>query len=111
MGNSDTDTSHEEGNARSNKLISRSLSRERSASTRITSHLSCLAQPVAFTVEETSCLPYVKGTTHRIGQVLMKHDITLVYKPPLTIGAFLGNPKNKVKLENLGVHSISCEDC
>ena len=34
-----------------------------------------------------------------------------MYKPQTTIAALLGNPKDKIRLENHGVYSIPCGDC
>ncbi|KAL3286648.1 hypothetical protein HHI36_001147 [Cryptolaemus montrouzieri] len=60
---------------------------------------------------KTTYLPYIKGTMDRIGRILRKHDILTTYTPHITIGASLRNPKDKVKLENQGVYSISCGAC
>ena len=41
-----------------------------------------------------SVLPYVKGTTDRIG-ILNKHNIQIIFKPPKKIGQILRNPKDQ----------------
>jgi len=37
--------------------------------------------------------------------------IYTTFKPHNTLGNLLGNPKDKIKLENHGVYSIPCGDC
>jgi len=42
-----------------------------------------------------SILPYVKGTTDRIGRILNKYNIRTIFKPPKKIGQILRNPKDQ----------------
>ena len=56
-------------------------------------------------------LPYIKGTTDRIGRILRRHNISTAFKPYQTIRSQLRNPKHKIKLENQGVYSIPCGTC
>ena len=56
-------------------------------------------------------IPYVKGTTDKIGRLLRKHNIKTVYKPHQTIRSYLKNPKDKIKFENQGVYCIPCGTC
>ena len=44
-----------------------------------------------------SVLPYVKGTTDRIGRILNKHNIRIIFKPPKKIGQILRNPQERSK--------------
>jgi len=56
-----------------------------------------------------SILPYVKGTTDRIGRILNKHNIRTIFKPSKKIGQILRNPKNqRLPLSSAGVYKISC---
>ena len=41
-----------------------------------------------------SILPYIKGTTNRIGRILNKHNIRTIFKPPKKIGQILRNPED-----------------
>ena len=56
-------------------------------------------------------LPYIKGTTDRIGRLLRRHNLATAYKPHKTIGSSIRNPKDKRPLENQGVYSIQCSNC
>lgn len=53
----------------------------------------------------------MKGCTDRIGRILRKYNLRTIYKPHITINKILGNPKDKIYLENQGVYSISCGNC
>jgi len=56
-----------------------------------------------------SVLPYVKGTTDRIGRILNKYNIRTIFKPPKKIGQFLRNPKDqRPPLSSAGVYRIPC---
>ncbi|XP_018312914.1 uncharacterized protein [Mycetomoellerius zeteki] len=56
-----------------------------------------------------SFLPYVKGTTDRIGKILNKHNIRTIFKPPRKIEQILRNPKNqRSPLSSAGVYKIPC---
>ena len=53
--------------------------------------------------------PYVKGTTDRIGKILNKHNIRIIFKPPKKIGQILRNPKDqRPPLCSARVYKISC---
>ena len=54
-------------------------------------------------------LPYIKGTTDKIKNILKKHDILTIFKPQQKISTVLGNPKDKVPLETPGVYKITCQ--
>jgi hypothetical protein len=56
-------------------------------------------------------LPYIKGTTDRIGRILRKYKISTTYKPYRTIRTSLKNPTQKIKLENHGIYSVGCGTC
>ena len=56
-------------------------------------------------------MPYIKGTTDRIGHILRRYEISTTYKPHQTIETSLKNPKQKIKLENHGVYSVKCGTC
>ncbi|XP_018309177.1 uncharacterized protein [Mycetomoellerius zeteki] len=54
-------------------------------------------------------LPFVKGTTDRIGRILNKHNIQTIFKPPKKIGQILKNPKDqRPPLSSAGVYKIPC---
>jgi len=54
-------------------------------------------------------LPYVKGTTDRIGRILNKHNIRTIFKSPEKIGQILRNPKNQTPpLNSAEVYKILC---
>ncbi|XP_018311528.1 uncharacterized protein [Mycetomoellerius zeteki] len=54
-------------------------------------------------------LPFVKGTTDRIGRILNKHNIRTIFKPPKKIGQILKNPKDqRPPLSSAGVYKIPC---
>lgn len=56
-----------------------------------------------------SFLPYVKGTTDRIGKILNKHNIRTIFKPPRKIEQILRNPKDqRPPLSSAGVYKIPC---
>ena len=55
-----------------------------------------------------SILPYVKGTTDRIGRILNKYNVRTIFKPPKKIGQILRNPKDqRPPLSCAGVYKIS----
>lgn len=56
---------------------------------------------------QQAILPHIKEATDKIGRVLRKHNIKVVYEPPPTIGNLLGNSKDKTKLENHWIYSIA----
>ena len=56
-------------------------------------------------------LPYVKGTTDRIGRLLARVNIKTVYKPCRKIGEMLASVKDIVHLEGKGVYEVPCNDC
>ena len=56
-------------------------------------------------------LPYVKGTTDRIGRILNKNNIRTIFKPSKKINNFLRNAKTHIPLENQGVYEIPCKAC
>ncbi|XP_054290083.1 uncharacterized protein LOC129005267 [Macrosteles quadrilineatus] len=55
-----------------------------------------------------SYLPYVKGTSEKIGRILKKYDITPVYRPLRKINSLLPNGKDKLPLSAPGVYKIPC---
>ena len=59
----------------------------------------------------TAHLPYVKGTTDKIGNILKKSNIKTVFTTDKKISATLPNPKTKIPLEGQGVYEIPCRDC
>jgi hypothetical protein len=56
-------------------------------------------------------VPYVKGTTDRIKNVLSRFNIRTIFTTDLKIGAMLGTVKDKVHLDNRGVYEIPCTNC
>ena len=56
-----------------------------------------------------SILPYIKGTTDRIGRILNKHNIRIIFKPPKKIGQTLRNPKDqRLPLSSAEIYKIPC---
>ena len=54
-------------------------------------------------------LPYLQGTTERIGRILSKHNIRVIFKPQKKIAQLLPNPKDqRPSLETPGVYKIPC---
>jgi len=53
-------------------------------------------------------LPYIKGTTNRIGKILNKYNIQTVFKPPKKIEQILRNPRDQRPLNSAGVYKIPC---
>lgn len=56
-------------------------------------------------------LPYVKGTTDKIGRILGKHDIKTIFTTNKKISGVLNNPKDKIHLEDQGVYEVPCKNC
>lgn len=65
-----------------------------------------LEDPVA-----TAVLPYVRGTTEKIGKILRQHKIRPVFQTTTKISNLLPTPKEKIPLECQGVYEIPCADC
>ena len=76
----------------------------------INKHTNKTTAPNTQTDDRTlTILPYVKGTTDRIGRILNKHNIRTIYKPPKKIGQILKNPKDpRPPLSSAGVYRIPC---
>ena len=56
-----------------------------------------------------SILPYIKGTINRIGRILNKYNIRIIFKPPKKIGQILKNPKDqRPPLSSARVYKILC---
>ena len=53
-------------------------------------------------------LPYVKGTTDKIGRILERHNIKSVFKPQKKIMDLICHAKDKIPLSNPGVYKIPC---
>ena len=45
-------------------------------------------------------LPYIKGTTDQIAEILRKQDIWITFTPPNTIGKMVDSAKDQVDLKN-----------
>ena len=58
-------------------------------------------------------LPYIKGTTEPINQILSNYNIKVAQKPHQTIGNLFPKPRDPVpKDETRGaIYSIRCKDC
>ncbi|XP_039309096.1 uncharacterized protein LOC120358569 [Solenopsis invicta] len=57
----------------------------------------------------TAVLPYLQGTTKRIGRILSKHNIRVIFKLQKKIAQLLPNPKDqRPSLETPGVYKILC---
>lgn len=56
-------------------------------------------------------LPYVKGTTDKISNILRKHKIDTIFKTDKKISNVLRNAKKPIPLEAQGVYEIPCLDC
>ncbi|CAG9563495.1 unnamed protein product [Danaus chrysippus] len=63
------------------------------------------------TVErQPGILPYVKGVTDRIGNILKKVSIKTIYKPHKKVSQFLRSIKSNIPLQQAGVYKLDC-DC
>jgi len=56
-------------------------------------------------------LPYVRGTTERIGHILKSHLIQTTFVPSTKVGAALRSVKDKISNESHGVYEIPCKSC
>ncbi|XP_039303541.1 uncharacterized protein LOC105205165 [Solenopsis invicta] len=57
----------------------------------------------------TAVLPYLQRTTERIGRILSKHNIRVIFKLQKKIAQLLPNPKDqRPSLETPGVYKIPC---
>ncbi|XP_046976615.1 uncharacterized protein LOC124542804 [Vanessa cardui] len=62
------------------------------------------------TVErQPAFLPYVKGVTDRIGNILKRASIKTVYKPHKKVSQFLRPIKSNIPLQTAGVYKLECE--
>jgi hypothetical protein len=59
----------------------------------------------------TLTLPYIKGTTDKIGRILKKFNIKTTYNAHKKLNAFLRSPKDHIHLEGQGVYEIPCRNC
>ncbi|CAG9570547.1 unnamed protein product [Danaus chrysippus] len=63
------------------------------------------------TVErQPAILPYVKGVTDKIGNILKKVSIKTIYKPHKKVSQFLRPIKSNIPLQQAGVYKLDC-DC
>lgn len=58
----------------------------------------------------TVFLPYISGTTDKIGRMLKKHNIKTVFKTTRKLNSFFRSVKDKIPQEDCGVYRIPC-DC
>lgn len=60
-----------------------------------------------------SCIPYMKGVSEQIKQLLRSADVKTVYKPMPSIGDIFGKPKDKQKITEVKgiVYKYECPDC
>lgn len=56
-------------------------------------------------------LPYIKGTTDRIGRILKQHKVRTTFNTHTKINNFLRNAKDQIHLEGQGVYLIPCGNC
>lgn len=56
-------------------------------------------------------LPFIKGTTDKIGRILRRRNIQVVYKPHEQMTKYLRKEKDKIPLEAQGVYQIPCSTC
>ncbi|XP_047543194.1 uncharacterized protein LOC125075524, partial [Vanessa atalanta] len=62
------------------------------------------------TVErQPAFLPYVKGVTDRIGNILKRASIKTIYKPHKKVSQFLRPIKSNIPLQTAGVYKLECE--
>ena len=63
------------------------------------------------TVErQPAFLPYVKGVTDRIGNILRRASIKTIFKPNKKVSQFLRPVKGNIPLQSAGVYKLDC-DC
>ena len=56
-------------------------------------------------------LPYIKGVTDKIGNILQKYDIKPIYTTNQKLVNLLRTPKDTIQNESPGVYEIPCADC
>ena len=61
----------------------------------------------------TVVLPYIKGTTDRVGRILRSFDLKVFFKPATKISAMLHPPKSRPPVDNTKgvVYKVECQDC
>lgn len=57
---------------------------------------------------QAAFLPYVRGVTDRIANVLNRYSIKTVFSPHRKVAQFLRSPKDSFPLEKPGVYKIDC---
>ncbi len=60
-----------------------------------------------------SCIPYMKGVSEQIKQILKNVGVRTVYKPMISLGEIFGKPKDKQKTTEVKgiVYKFECPDC
>ena len=61
--------------------------------------------------QKKAFLPYMKGTTDKIGNILRKFDVKAIFKPQNQVRHLLGNAKDRTPLQIEGVYEIPCGTC
>ena len=56
-------------------------------------------------------LPYIRGTTDRVGRLLQRHNIKVVFSPHRKTGSMLRNIKDYIPNESQGIYEIPCLGC
>nr|XP_023012846.1 uncharacterized protein LOC111502900 [Leptinotarsa decemlineata] len=84
--------------------IDRSIRRQQTSS-------SSPKDPKGNNVLHKAFLPYIKGLTDKIGQILKKQDIKTIITANNQISTFLRSPKDKIINESQGIHETPCSDC
>ena len=76
-----------------------------------------LAQQLSTTAPDAAkgfcILPYIKGTSEPIKQILSNYDLKVAQKPHQTIGNLFPKPKDPVSKDQTrgAIYSIPCKDC
>jgi hypothetical protein len=64
-----------------------------------------------FSDQKKAFLPYIKGTTDRIGNILRKFQIRTIFSPHVQIKHLLKTVKDRTPLQVEGVYRIPCQTC
>ena len=60
-----------------------------------------------------SCIPYMKGISEQVKQLLKSAGVRTIYKPMPSLGDIFGKPKDKQKITEVKgiVYKFECPDC
>ena len=64
-------------------------------------------------IKGLSCIPYMKGISEQVKQLLKSAGVRTIYKPMPSLGDIFGKPKDKQKITEVKgiVYKFECPDC